>query len=479
MAIAHHNAEDSCLKNQTEPIQAEPLFTPPQPQKESPRLETIEYRNPNSQPTDSQDDVENSSRLSEDISYPEGGLQAWIVVFGSFCAMGAVFGLINTSAVFESYFKENQLRTYTHSEIGWIFSLYLFLVFFVGILVGPIFDRFGPRFLVGAGSILIVASLMLLSLSKEYYQIVLTYSVMGGIGGALLNCPAYGAIAHFFNKRRGLATGIAFTAGGIGGIIFPLLLQFLLADQGVGFGWSCRIMGFIMLILCGLANLCIRSRLSSTDTKGDEIKLSSVLPDITILRNKGFAMAALGIFFMEWGLFVPLTYIVSYAKTHGNGDAASSVLLSLLNAGSVLGRFLPGLVADKLGRFNVIIVTIGLCVTTILAMWLPAGHSKPTLMAFCILFGFASGSNLGLTPVCIGQFCDSRDYGRYVTTANMIASFGTLSSVPIGGALLGLGEQSTGWMALIIFSGVSYVVAMICYMYARVSVTGFKLKAKF
>jgi MFS family permease len=301
---------------------------------------------------------------------------------------------------------------------------------------------------------------------------------MGGIGGALLNCPAYGAIAHFFNKRRGLATGIAFTAGGIGGIIFPLLLQFLLADQGVGFGWSCRIMGFIMLILCGFANLCIRSRLSSAD-KGEDIKLSSVLPDITILRNKGFAMAALGIFFMEWGLFVPLTYIVSYAKSHGNGDAASSVLLSLLNAGSVLGRFLPGLVADKLGRFNVIIVTIGLCVTTILAMWLPSGHSKATLMAFCILFGFASGSNLGLTPVCIGQFCDSRDYGRYVTTANMIASFGTLSSVPIGGALLGLGKQTTGWMALIIFSGVSYVVAMICYIYARVSVTGLKLQAKF
>jgi hypothetical protein len=100
----------------------------------------------------------------EDISYPEGGAKAWLVVFGSFCATGAVFGLINTSAVFESYLKENQLRDYSHSQIGWIFSIYLFLVFSLGIFVGPIFDSYGPRLLVAAGSVVTVASMMLLSL---------------------------------------------------------------------------------------------------------------------------------------------------------------------------------------------------------------------------------------------------------------------------------------------------------------------------
>lgn len=99
-------------------------------------------------------------------TYPEGGLRAWLVTFGSFCGMGSVFGLINSAGVFEAYFKANQLADHSHSQIGWIFSLYLFLVFFVGIQVGPIFDYYGSRFLVAAASVLIVGSLMLLSISK-------------------------------------------------------------------------------------------------------------------------------------------------------------------------------------------------------------------------------------------------------------------------------------------------------------------------
>ncbi|KAJ6443794.1 monocarboxylate permease-like protein [Purpureocillium lavendulum] len=413
-------------------------------------------------------------------TFPEGGGEAWLVVFGSFCAMGAIFGLINSSAVFESYFKTHQLRDYSHSQIGWIFSLYLFLVFFVGLQVGPVFDRHGPRLLVAAGSICIVASLMLLSISTEFYQIILTYSVLGGLGGAMLNAPAYGAIAHYFNARRGLATGIATTAGGIGGIAFPLLLQWLLGKNGVGFGWSCRILGFILLALCAFANAFIKTRLTPNRPKegaAAAIK-GSVWPDLTIFKDKRFALSAVGIFFMEYGLFVPLTYIVSYATAHGFDTSDGMILLAYLNAGSVLGRFLPGILADKLGRFNVIIMTIALCVITTLAVWLPAQSSRATIIAFCVTFGFASGSNLGLIPVCLGQFCSSRDYARYFSTAQMVASFGTLTSVPIGGALLGF-EGRTGWQALILFAGLSYIVALTCYTSARVMSVGWQPWKKF
>jgi len=97
------------------------------------------------------------------VDFPEGGAQGWLVVFGSFCAMFSLYGLINSAAVFESYFAANQLKHHTPSEIGWIFSLYLFIVFFVGVQVGPIFDRFGSRMLVAVGSLLIILSLLLLS----------------------------------------------------------------------------------------------------------------------------------------------------------------------------------------------------------------------------------------------------------------------------------------------------------------------------
>ncbi|PKS06167.1 hypothetical protein jhhlp_007484 [Lomentospora prolificans] len=470
------HAEDSCLKNRPSPGQLEAGCVPSQSREVLESEEVIAVpAGPHSNPTP--EPAGDPHSLEED-TYPEGGLKAWLVVFGSFCTMGAVFGLTNSAGVFESYFKQNQLSEYSHSQIGWIFSLYLFLVFFVGIQVGPVFDRYGPRALIAAGSLVTITSLMLLSLCKVYYQIILTYAVMGGLGGALLNAPAYGAIAHFFNKRRGLATGVATTAGGLGGIVFPILLQFLLGENGVGFPWACRILGFIFVGLCIPSNLFIRSRLPPKRGPDGKPKTESVLPDLTIFRDKGLAMATVGVFFMEWGLFVPLTYIVSYARAQGNSQSSSSILLSLLNAGSVVGRFLPGLLADKFGRFNVIIITNGLCALFAFSLWIPAHLSNAVLVVFCVLFGFASGSNLGLYPVCIGQFCESQSYGRYFSTASMIASFGTLTSVPIGGALVGLGG-SRGWTALVIFCGMSYVAAMFCYIAARVCAIGWKVRKIF
>jgi MFS family permease len=307
----------------------------------------------------------------------------------------------------------------------------------------------------------------------------LTYSVLGGLGGALLNVPAYGAIAHFFSAKRGVATGIATTAGGLGGIIFPLLLQPLLNSHGVGFAWSCRILGFILLGLLIPANLLIKTRLPRRPANQGKGGLSSIWPDLTAFKDRRFALAAGGAFFMEWGLFVPLTYIMSYAQSHGIRPSECSVLLALLNTGSVLGRFLPGLLADRLGRFNVIITTITLCAASVLGIWLPCRGSKPVLVAFCLVFGFVSGSNLGLMPVCLGQFCEPQNYGRYFSTAVMVASFGTLSSVPIAGALLSLGDGSTGWTALILFSGVAYVMALLCYASARILTVGWSPLVKF
>ncbi|KXH40746.1 riboflavin transporter MCH5 [Colletotrichum simmondsii] len=385
--------------------------------------------------------------------------------------MLSVFGLINSAAVFESYFSENQLADHSSSEIGWIFSLYLFIVFFVGIQVGPLFDQYGPRGLVVAGGLCMSASLLLLSLCKEYYQILLAYSILGGLGGALLNSPSYGAIAHFFDSRRGFATGIAATAGSIGGIVYPILLQNLFPT--LGFGPTARILGFILLGLTVPATLFIRSRLPKKEGPG------SIWPDFTVFQNLKFTLSAVGIFFMEWGLFVPITYIISYAATLSGSNVHSYTILSILNATSALGRFLPGLAADKYGRFNVILITIALCFITVLGLWLPSGNSQPMLLAFVAIFGFASGSNLGLVPVCLGQLCDAREYGRYLSTAMMMASFGTLSSLPIAGAILEAKEGGQNWKGLILFSGVSYFLAFICYAAVRVLAVGWKISARF
>ncbi|KAK1855204.1 MFS monocarboxylate [Colletotrichum chrysophilum] len=120
-----------------------------------------------------------------------------------------------------------------------------------------------------------------------------------------------------------------------------------------------------------------------------------------------------------------------------------------------------------------------MCFITVFGLWLPSKGSQPMLLAFVALFGFASGSNLGLVPVCLGQLCDARDYGRYLSTAMMMASFGTLSSLPIGGAILQSGKDGQNWNGLIMFSGASYILAFICYASVRVLAVGWRIAARF
>ena len=102
--------------------------------------------------------------------FPEGGLKGWAVVVGSFCGSLSVFGIINSTAILLEYFSAHQLKDYTSSQIGWIFGLSLFLTFFCGAPIGPIFDAYGPRVSVFSGSILLITSMFLLGLCSRKFS---------------------------------------------------------------------------------------------------------------------------------------------------------------------------------------------------------------------------------------------------------------------------------------------------------------------
>lgn len=257
--------------------------------------------------------------------------------------------------------------------------------------------------------------------NTEFWHFILTFSVLGGVGTSLIFTPAVGAIAHYFSRRRGIAVGSASTAGSLGGIIYPLALQSLFPQ--IGFAWSVRLLALIFLILLVIANLLIRTRLPPKAG-------GNVWPDFRIFGNVTFALTTAGIFLLEWGLFVPLSYISSYALANGVSLAFSYQLLAVLNAGSVFGRGIPGYVADKLGRFNTMIATLLLCLVSVLGIWLNVGGNIAGLCVFAVLFGFASGSNISLTPVCVGQLCEPEVFGRWYGTCYTVVSIGYVFLLP-------------------------------------------------
>lgn len=100
------------------------------------------------------------STASYQETYPEGGLQAWTVVAGSWFAMIASMGLMNSIAVFQAYTLSHQLKDHSEGTVGWIFSIYTWLAFFGGVYIGPVFDKYGPRWLVIAGCACTVGALI-------------------------------------------------------------------------------------------------------------------------------------------------------------------------------------------------------------------------------------------------------------------------------------------------------------------------------
>ncbi|KAJ5551578.1 hypothetical protein N7535_000477 [Penicillium sp. DV-2018c] len=401
----------------------------------------------------------------EGNTYPEGGLEAWLVVLGSFLGLFGSLGLVNTIGTFQAYLQTHQLKEYSSGTIGWIFGMYPFLTFFCGVQIGPIFDARGPRLLVFIGSVFEMAMIILVGFCTQYWHFMLVIGVLGGVGASLIFTPAISAVGHYFYEKRGMATGIASTGGSVGAILFPLILEALFPK--IGFAWATRVVALICLIALSIANLLIRSRLPQKPFSKE-----NVLPDFRIFRDVRFALTTASVFFIEFGLFVPISYISSYALDQGFSSTLSYQLIAILNAGSFFGRGLPGFFADYLGRFNTLIATVALCVLCNACLWLPAGSSKALVIVYAALFGFASGSNISLTPVCVGQLCKTENYGRYYATAYTIVSFGTLTGIPIAGEILARCNGS--YWGLITFTICCYAAGLVCCTAVRIIQVGWR-----
>lgn len=68
-----------------------------------------------------------------------------------------------------------------------------------------------------------------------------------------------------------------------------------------------------------------------------------------------------------------------------------------------------------------------LCTVSVLCFWLvdilvPNLDNDALLVVFVLLFGFASGSNVSLTPICLGQLCETQEYGRYYASCFTVHS---------------------------------------------------------
>ncbi|KAJ9489897.1 hypothetical protein VN97_g3370 [Penicillium thymicola] len=200
-----------------------------------------------------------SGSEEEHFGQLDQGLRAWTVVFGAWCCLFCAFGWVNAIGIFQEYYQNNQLHSYSASSISWILSLEPFVLFAAGIVIGRVFDNYGPKWLLLIGTCLHVFGIMMTSISTEYYQFLLAQGICSPLGASFVFSSALSCTATWFEKRRALAFGTVSSGSSLGGVVFPTMLSRLLPS--IGLGWSLRISGFIILALLVIANLTVRSRI--------------------------------------------------------------------------------------------------------------------------------------------------------------------------------------------------------------------------
>jgi MFS family permease len=94
----------------------------------------------------------------------------------------------------------------------------------------------------------------------------------------------------------------------------------------------------------------------------------------------------------------------------------SFYLISIINAASIVGRILPGYLADKTGVFNVQIIFTALMAISVLAYWTPS-KNEAAIITFGMFYGFVSGAFISLFSVCAAMISPIKKIGgRYISS---------------------------------------------------------------
>jgi MFS family permease len=233
------------------------------------------------------------------------------------------WGFINSFGVFQTYYVTALNRP--PSDISWVGSIQVFLLFFIGTFTGRLTDAgyFRPVFF--CGSLLGIIGLFMTSLSTSYWQLFLAQGVCCGLGNGALFCPSLSLLSTYFSKKRSLAIGIAAAGSATGGVVFPVMVQQLLPK--VGFPWTMRALGFIQLGSLLICNAFIKPRVPP--------RKSGALVDWKSFKEVPYVLFAVGMFFVSTRVLSSSTRDANITRTFGGSILPSIISLPLADLLSV------------------------------------------------------------------------------------------------------------------------------------------------
>ncbi|KAJ5230152.1 hypothetical protein N7489_010860 [Penicillium chrysogenum] len=416
--------------------------------------------------TENNEDPESShDRQSSRIEAPpDGGLKAWTQALMGHLVVFNTWGYIVTFGVFQAYY-ESTLGV-SASAISWVGSVQVFLIFFVGAFSGRALDAgfFHSVFCVGV--LLQLVGVFMTSLSKRYWQLFLAQGICTGLGSGLQFCPVMSLVATYFSGRRVFALAFCLVGSGTGGMLLPGLVKALLPS--IGFGWTVRVLGFVMLGTSIPAILLFQTRLPP--------RKAGALIEWSAFKEPTYVLFCLGMFLNFWALYFAFYYIGAFARdTLGLTFSDSDNLIIVTNGAGIVGRLIPAYLADlKYGPLNTII-PLTLAASVMMFCW-AAVHSTAGLYVFAVLYGIFSNGVQGLWPSTLSSLTpDLSKTGVRMGMGFTIVSFACLTGPPLGGALIARADSYIGAQ---IWGGLAFLLGALILVAARVIKTGSKMWAK-
>ena len=310
-----------------------------------------------------------------------------------------------------------------------------------GIVAGAWIDRMGARLVILAGVAFVGISLILMGWMTRFwhYELLCVFEVLGYVlAGPISNQVL---IARWFRERRGRAMGYAYLGLGLGGVIAPLLINFL--TRTIGWRYALQSVGLLVLLVLAPVGLWVtRSGPEDLGLAVDGVQPSPVLqPDMAgavprnairdALQSANFWLIVTGSTLVVGAIGTVIQHFILFLNDKGYTSTKASHFSTLLLASSLLGRVVVGYLADRFSKKNTMALFYFLIGASILM--LAFSQASSSIVMFAVTFGFSMGADYMLIPLVTAECFGTASLGKLLALVIMGYSLGQWGAPWIAG----------------------------------------------
>lgn len=349
---------------------------------------------------------------------------------------------------------------WSRAAISGASSLAFFMMGFVGMLIGRLNDRYGPRLLMSITSLFFGAGLILMSQVNSIQQLYVFYGVLLGIGLSSIDVIALTTIARWFSLRRGAMTGLVKVGTGAGQFTIPLIASFLIGVVGwrqtyliLGLAASCILLGIAQVLKRDPQDFKDMGRRNSSSDQGiNKFEGRSISFEKSRKTYQFWNLCIIN-FLIVFCLISIIIHLVPHARDIGLSIGHAAGVLSTVGGVSMIGRFVSGLAIDRYGSTRIMAASLLLLIISLL--WLQVAASLWMLFLFACIYGLAHGGLFTAISPIVAEIFGIKAHG---TILGIVVCFGTTGGA-IGPIFTGQLFDMTGSYAIAFYT---FVIMNIC-----------------